>query len=244
MILVTGDTHGSQEKWMKQIQPILFSNDIVLVCGDFGIGFWDRPNWSEESFYDFLGKQEYIVLFIDGNHENFEKLNSYPVEIWSGGRVHKIRPNLIHLMRGEVYSIEDTTFFVMGGGYSIDKPYRIEGISWWPEEMPSEEEYRRARENLERVNNQVDYIVSHTTPSETVYYLSTIRSTRVKNNVSEEFPLTAFLDEIQRKVSYKHWYFGHFHIDKELWRNQTVVFSMIRELASNKVIRQWDPYEE
>lgn len=66
------------------------------------------------------------MLFIDGNHENFDKLYSYPVETWYGGKVHKI---VIHLMRGEVYSIEGSSIFVMDGGYSIDKYRRTEGIS-------------------------------------------------------------------------------------------------------------------
>lgn len=38
------------------------------------------------------------VLFIDGNHENFEQLNSYPLDVWNGGKVHSIDSNLIHLM--------------------------------------------------------------------------------------------------------------------------------------------------
>lgn len=106
------------------------------MCGDFGVGFWDGRYWSEETFYDFLSEQKYIVLFIDGNHGNFDKMNSYPVETWSGGKVHKIRNNVIHLMRGEVYCIKGSTIFVMGGGYSIDKYRRTEGVSWWSQEMP------------------------------------------------------------------------------------------------------------
>lgn len=39
-------------------------------------------------------------------------------------------------------------------------------------------------------------------PSETVYYLSTLRSLGIKNDVVREQPLTSFLDEIQRKVTY------------------------------------------
>ena len=183
------------------------------------------------------------MLFVDGNHENFEKLNSYPVEIWYGGKVHKIRPNVIHLMRGEIYDIEGNSIFVMGGGYSIDKCFRTEGVSWWPQEMPSEEEYHRAIINLDRVNNQVDYIITHTAPSETIYYLSTLRSLGIKNNVTEELSLTTFLDDIQRKIAYRHWYFGHLHVDIELWRNQTAVFSSVRELVSGKMIRKWMPYE-
>lgn len=60
------------------------------------------------------------MLFIDGNYENFDKLSRFPVETWCGGKVHKIRETVIHLMRGEVYCIEGNTVFVMGGGYSID----------------------------------------------------------------------------------------------------------------------------
>lgn len=126
------------------------------------------------------------MLFIDGNHENFDKLNSSPVKIWSGGKVHKIRSNVIHLMRGEVYCIEGNTIFVMGGGYSIDKYRRTEGVFWWSQEMPSEEEYHNGIMNLEKVGNHVEYIITHTAPSETVYYLSTLRSLGIKNDVIQE----------------------------------------------------------
>lgn len=109
--------------------------------------------------------------------------------------------------------------------------------------MPTDEEYHNALVNLGKVGNKVDYIITHTAPSETVYYLSTLRSLGIKNDVVQEQPLTSFLDEIQRKVTYKHWYFGHFHVDLELWRNQTAVLSSVRELENGKIIRQWDSYE-
>lgn len=243
MIYVTGDTHGNQYKWVEQVEKVLQPKDIVIVCGDFGVGFWDGRYWDEEMFYDFLSEQEYIVLFVDGNHENFNKLYNYPVELYCGGKVHKIRENVIHLIRGEIYQIEGHKIFVMGGGYSIDKKWRIEGISWWPQEMPSQEEYENALINLEKVGNEVDYIITHTAPSESVYYLSTIRSLRIKGNVYQEQPLTTFLDEIQKKVNYNKWYFGHFHIDLELWRNQIALISTVRELETGNIVRQWDSYE-
>lgn len=156
MFYITGDTHGNQFKWVEQIEPTLSPADMILVCGDFGVGFWNVRYWSEETFYDFLSEQDYTILFIDGNHENFDKLNSYPVEIWCGGKVHKIRNNVIHLMRGEVYCIEGNAIFVLGGGYSIDKYRRREGVSWWPQEMPSADEYRNALVNLGKVGYNVD----------------------------------------------------------------------------------------
>ena len=137
MIYVTGDIHGNQFKWLEQIDPVLKEGDIIIVCGDFGIGFFQQKYSSEESFYDFISVQPYTVLFVDGNHENFNKLNSYPMEVWNGGYVHKLRHNLIHLMRGEIYIIEGKTFFTFGGGYSCDIETRVEHRSWWQQELPT-----------------------------------------------------------------------------------------------------------
>ncbi len=244
MIYVTGDTHGNPYKWMEQIDPMLSAGDIIIVTGDFGIGFWKSRYWSEETFFDSLSEQTYTVLFVDGNHENFNQLNTYPVREWNTGKVHEIRKNVFHLMRGEVYQIEGIRIFTFGGGYSIDRWRRQENISWWPQEMPSKEEYEHAEQNLQKVQYQVDYILTHTAPAESVYYLSTIRRFGIKNDVIEERPLTAFLDMIQRKTTYQHWYCGHFHVDAELWRNQTVLFSSIRELTTGKIVHQWEPYED
>lgn len=243
MIYVTGDTHGNQYKWAEQIEPALSSGDTLIVCGDFGVGFWNGRYWSEEMFYDFLAGQKYTVLFADGNHENFDKLYAYPIKQRYGGKVHELRPNVLHLMRGEIYDIDGERIFVMGGGYSIDKYRRTEGVSWWPREMPSEDEYQKARDKLKKADFKVDYIITHTAPAETVSYLSTIRSYGIKNDVADEMPLTAFLEELRREVTYKRWYFGHFHVDAELWRNQTAMLSTVRELESGKIVRKWEAYE-
>ena len=74
-----------------------------------------------------LSELPYTILFVDGNHENFDRLLSeFPIEDWNGGKVHKIRPNIIHLMRGHVFEIEGKRIFAMGGGYSVDKYMRRE----------------------------------------------------------------------------------------------------------------------
>ena len=162
MIYVTGDTHGLQRKWTEQIEPVLRAGDTVIVCGDFGVGFWGGCCPSDEAFLDRMAGQDYTVLFVDGNHENFTRLEQYPVERWQGGRVHRLRPNLIHLMRGEVYRIGGSTLFAFGGGYSSTGACGRRGVSWWPQEMPSEEEYANAEQNLGAADWQVDYIITHT----------------------------------------------------------------------------------
>lgn len=243
MIYITGDTHANQTKWVRELEPMLSAGDLLIVAGDFGIGFWNGRYWSEELFFDHIAEQPYTVAFLDGNHENFDKLNVCPVGQWNGGRVHFLRPNLVHLMRGEVYDLEGSSVFVFGGGYSMDRYRRVPGESWWPQEMPTEDEYENGRRNLERVGHRVDCILTHTAPTETVYYLSTLRSLGIHGNVMEERPLTAFLDEVQHGTSYERWYFGHFHIDLELWRGQTAMLSTLRELKTGKVRHQWVPYE-
>ena len=95
--------------------------DHVIICGDFG-GVW---NYITESMYekhwlDWLNNRYFTTLFVDGNHENFERLYNYPVEKWHGGKVHKIRDSVFHLMRGEIFDIDNKKIFVFGGARSHD----------------------------------------------------------------------------------------------------------------------------
>ncbi len=234
MLYVTGDLHGDTLRWKEQLHPVLQPGDSIFITGDLGLVF--RANQREEQFLDWLGEQEYQLLFVDGNHENFAKLQEYPVEQWNGGRVRRLRHNVLQLLRGEVFCIEGKTFFTFGGGFSIDCAFRTPGISWWPQEMPTPQEYQNAWDNLQRADNRVDFILTHTAPSETVYYLSTVRQFGIKSVVPEELPLTTFLDQIQQSVRYGHWYFGHFHVDSPLWRNQTALYETLRELETGEPV--------
>ena len=71
-----------------------------------------------------IGGIELIInfkkLLTDGNHENFDRLYAYPVEMWHGGKVHKIRPSVIHLMRGQIFELEEKKIFTFGGASSHD----------------------------------------------------------------------------------------------------------------------------
>lgn len=120
-IFITGDTHGDFSRFENTIfyeQVGLTKKDCVMITGDFG-GIWDGSA-EEQRQLDWLEKKPFTTLFVSGNHENFDLLAEYPVEEWNGGRVQKIRPSVIHLMRGQVYSIQGKTFFTMGGASSHD----------------------------------------------------------------------------------------------------------------------------
>lgn len=228
MLYVTGDVHG-EHRWNKRCLPNvdkLTEEEVLFVCGDFGHIF--QGNKLEESHLNEMEKYKFTIAFLDGNHENFDLLYSYPKEIWNGGFIHRIRNNVVHLCRGQVFEIAGKRIFTMGGGYSIDKAMRKKGISWWPQEMPNEEEYKEAEKNLQKVNFKVDYILTHTAPEETMSLFHPFHQ--------EESRLNLFLEWVRKHTEYRHWYFGHLHKDELLWRNQTVVWFEVRNMLTNESV--------
>ena len=189
MLYVTGDLHipidieklnGKRFPEQKQ----LTKRDFVVVCGDFG-GIWSGGR-KDRYWLRWLERKRFTTLFVDGNHENFDLLDAFPVQRWSGGKVHKVAEGVYHLMRGQVYSVEGRKLFAMGGGASGDREFRTEGVSWWPQEMPSPGEYREAWENLRAAGFRVDYVFTHTAPSPV--------AARFRTRETEQ-PLQAFLEQ-------------------------------------------------
>lgn len=215
MIFITGDTHRRLD--IKKLDGKQFPeqfrmnrDDYVIITGDFG-GVWTGKS-SDDEILDWHEKKPYTTLFVGGNHENYDALNSFSVTIWKKGRVHRIRDHVLHLMNGQIFELENHTFFVMGGATSSDKMFRTEHETWWPQEEPSDEELREASNNLFRCGMRVDYILTHTIPDS------------VKRQVFGSLPgflkyesrVERFLDEVIDRVEYRKWYSGHFHIDREL----------------------------
>ena len=169
-VYVTGDVHGRAEygssRFAFKSWPLgrtLTRDDAVIVAGDFGF-VWDGSN-TERYWLDWFESKPWTTCFVDGNHENHHALAGLPVLEWNGGLVHEARPHVLHLMRGEVFDIDGLTVLAMGGAASNDRQYRREGRSWWPEEMPSEEEMEHCRASLDRVSWRVDCVVTHEAPA-------------------------------------------------------------------------------
>jgi uncharacterized protein YjhX (UPF0386 family) len=238
MIYLTGDTHGD---FRRIIKYDLTDKDYIIVCGDFGI--WYK---GQNSTFDYLSKLPYKILFVDGNHSNFDWLNEFPIEDWNGGKVQFIRKNIIHLMRGYVFTIEGKTIFTFGGARSVDvqggildkndpnfknkklfaentgRPYRIDHESWWKEEMPNEEEMKRGIDNLNKVNNKVDYVITHAT------------SDCILKQISDFFTddlITNYFALIRNKITFDKWYFGHYHIDENITDKDICLYYRIIELG-------------
>ena len=215
MIYITGDIHGEAWRFCDECmsgESKWTAEDKLIVCGDFGLIWYNSDDYtgknSNEMALDDLATRPYEILFIDGNHENFNELYKYPEVEKYGAPVHKIRDNIYHLERGRIYTIEDKTFFTFGGAYSIDKGIRQENISWWRQELPNDEEYKQGIEALKNAGNKVDYIITHTAPKEI------IKTMLQMYPLIEDGELTGFFDWIMFEIDFEKWFFGHFHIDE------------------------------
>ena len=244
MIYVTGDCHQNFRKFNTKIFPEqkeMTKEDYVIICGDFG-GVWNKEveNKEEKHLLDWLEEKPFTTLFVDGNHENFDRLYSYPVELWYGGKVHKIRPSVIHLMRGQIYEIDGKSFFTFGGASSHDiesgildpedpdfkekkkwldrewRSYRVNHITWWAQELPSEEEMQEGRANLAAHDNQVDFIVTHCCATSTQMLID---EQKLKPDIE-----TDYLEEIKQTIQFKKWFFGHYHDNRNVSKKEILIY--------------------
>ena len=241
-------------------QKEMTRDDYVIICGDFG-GIWnydsrydsakssfrekiclDHGESKEEKYWlDWLSEKPFMVLFCDGNHENHDRLaGAYPEVDFHGGRAHRIRENVFHLMRGYVFDLQGLSFFVFGGAPSHDisggilKPYRfrtedefkeayrrmkrsgvlfrVDHVSWWETELPSAEETERGLKNLGERDFRVDYVITHCAPS----------SVAALAGFDGKDRLFLYLEEINEKTVFRNWFFGHYH-DNRIFHGKYVM---------------------
>ena len=171
----------------------------------------------------------FVTAFVDGTHDNLDTINRSRVTVWKGGHVHRIKGNLLHLMRGQIFNIESTTFFTFGGGESVDKDLRIESGLWWREEEPSPDELADGAQRLDEAGLKVDYIITHEPPSlvKSAMLLRRGDSDRVNK-------LNGYFDKISRECEYRHWYFGSLHEDRIITERHSCVFKKLIPVKLNE----------
>lgn len=218
-IYITGDTHGVLD--FKKLQRFshaqqLDRTDYIIIAGDCGV-VWARESISEYiSIFESLGA---TILFIDGNHENFDLLEVYSEVEFCGGKVHKISDNIYHLCRGEIFNLYGKKILAFGGGESNDMKSRIEHKTWWRQESVTSQDFENAKVNLNSCGNKVDYVVSHVPPTQILsliekdltccgeelpWYMVPKLISKTSNNI---------VQELSESVEFEKWFFGHIHLD-------------------------------
>ena len=216
MVYITGDMHGDLSRFKNPIFKKMKAGDVLIVCGDFGF-IWDGSRQEKQNLKK-LREMPFTIAFVDGCHENFDILEqSFRTVRWRGGRAHLIAPNIFHMMRGEIFTIDDRTYFTFGGGHSQDFEFR-QGRNWWQREQPTHAEIRRAIHNLNEHNAQVDYIITHCAPTSIALMGS-------RHNEADR--LTDFLQEVQERAKYHYWLFGHYHDNKAIDEKHILLWEQI-----------------
>ena len=129
------------------------------------------------------------------------------METWHGGQVQTVAPGILHLMRGQVYELDGRRLFVLGGAQSHDIEGRVPGKTWWPQELPTEDDFAAARRALDACGWTVDDVLTHSLPTSLQ---------RVMYDDPDAYPgnrLTDFLDEVYARLTFQNWYSGHYHVD-------------------------------
>lgn len=218
-----GDIHGNLFEIIDFINRFnLGKNDNIIILGDCGIAWRkDKKDLAQNiKLWNECGN-EVKLYFIDGNHENFNILNSLPIE----NNMGKIADNIYHLRRGQVYEFENKKILVCGGADSIDKYRRIENFTWWKEEAISQE-------TIDDISaGHYDYVLTHCCPrsifEKNRIYLSTLQfldENKINHNSEDK------LEQLKNKITFDHWFFGHYHINRNLDEKFTCLFEDFREV--------------
>lgn len=245
MIYVTGDIHGDFNDYRVTtfIPKIMGKDDYLIICGDFGFD-WNESLKLKYSELKFNG----TILFIDGNHENFDILNSLPTKEMFGSDVGVFCEtednHTYHLRRGRMYEVNGKKFFCFGGGNSIDKDWRIEEETrtgkkhtlWWEQELPTEEELEFAKKTLYDNKYIFDYFITHTCASNIKSYVLNAHNMGFYDNTESMISNIEYIIK-ENGGKYKGHFFGHFHTNCGIG-NEHCLYENIVNLDENYVIAQ------
>ena len=171
----------------------------------------------------------------------------YPQKEWHGGTVREIRPSVLMLEHGDVFDLNGCACFAFGGAASHDiqdgivypyhygsrkamntdlqknwfyKTYRISGMSWWADEIPSQEKLQHAQDTIAK-QKSVDFVFTHDGPV----------SDRILLGYYGGDAVSKFLEEVKATLKYKKWFFGHLHDNKHVIDDDYLLYEQITQIA-------------
>lgn len=156
-LLLVGDSHANAKWWATLVATSAqrVRADRIVQLGDFG--YWPRHPDGRRFLALVTACVERTgipVDFLDGNHEDHERLHRRADE------PYEVAPGVRHLPRGVRFTHGDVRFLALGGAHSIDRHLRKVGVSWFVDETLDETDLERAESGP-----PVDIVLAHDTVS-------------------------------------------------------------------------------
>lgn len=201
-ITIIGDVHG---KWAEYGELLARTPGRTIQIGDMGAGFGRRDQnkipGTAENFW------------FRGNHDN-------PAECYRN----------VHYLGDWGFMPADNLFW-LAGGFSIDRAYRVSGVSWWADEELSMAELQKVIDRYIEVKPR--FMLSHEAPSEAAKYMLNVA---VPNFRPEKLECTMSRTAEAMQVMLdahkpEKWIFGHYHVNKTFpWKGTE--FTCVAELST------------
>ena len=231
-VYVRGDVHGYLEELTDFIDRFqLDENDAIIVLGDLGL-YWDKRGLYAKKFIEFYeANYRTHILWIDGNHENFDLIDKLEYE--DSSTFKKCSDHIHYIPRGTIFYVKTEDGFksclACGGADSIDKFKRVKHLTWWEQEQITDNDIETAINNAKDM--PIDYVFTHACPLSVFHQyapwlitLTGINQSKVDHTSEEK------LEKLMNSIDFGQWFFGHYHLDKRLDEKFTCLFQDFIEL--------------
>ena len=230
---ITGDKHRHFDRVKAFCREMnTHRKDVLIILGDAGFNYYDDKR--DDELKNEISALNITLFCLRGNKENRpQNIGTYGIRNFCGGKVYyePKYPNIYFAIDGEIYTFEGKKYMVVGGAHSVDKMRCLEeGAPFWYDEMPDDSIKATVEQNLQNEKNKIYGMMTHTCPIDylpTEMFISTRQNASIKRKPRKMQSKKLFKPDIDRsteiwlgalekKLDYKVWFCGHYHIDKQI----------------------------
>lgn len=250
-VFLFGDLHSNANSFKYRVKSYIDSpqpDDIIICLGDVGLQYGNNYGYSlRKAMSQFPG----TIYVMRGNHDcrywsehvelsqTITSVIERPHEKWTidSNLLYEKKYDNIKYIRdeGDILHINGQNILFIPGAYSVDKKYRLENsLPYEPHEQLTYMEQLNLLAQIEQFiqNNKIDYVCSHTAPLSIQPYFKDLFLDFIDQSTVDK-SMEYFLDEVYNIIGkdVKRWYFGHYHHDRNVSTNFTMLYRKVVELG-------------